>query len=33
MGAFSHARLTQALFGGVTHRMLANSPLPLILGQ
>jgi nucleotide-binding universal stress UspA family protein len=33
MGAFSHGRLTEALFGGVTRRMLATSSLPLVLGH
>ncbi|MDF0543886.1 universal stress protein [Sphingobium sp. H39-3-25] len=33
MGAFSHNRLVEALFGGVTRRMLSTSKLPLILGH
>ncbi|WEK43208.1 MAG: universal stress protein [Candidatus Sphingomonas colombiensis] len=31
MGGFSHLRLTEALFGGVTRSMLANSPIPVFL--
>ncbi len=33
MGAYSHARLRETLFGGVTRRMLTESPVPLILGH
>jgi nucleotide-binding universal stress UspA family protein len=33
MGAFSRSRLVEALFGGVTRRMLGNSKLPLVLGH
>lgn len=33
MGAYSHARIRESLFGGVTRRMLAESPVPLILGH
>lgn len=33
MGAYSHARIRESLFGGVTRRMLRESPVPLILGH
>lgn len=33
MGAYSHARIRESLFGGITRRMLAESPVPLILGH
>jgi nucleotide-binding universal stress UspA family protein len=33
MGAYGHGRLTEALFGGVTRRMLAESSIPLVLGH
>lgn len=33
MGAYSHARIRENLFGGVTRRMLAESPVPVILGH
>ncbi|PTQ11694.1 universal stress protein UspA [Sphingomonas oleivorans] len=33
MGAFGHARMAEALFGGVTRRMLGSSKLPLVLGH
>lgn len=33
MGAFSRGRIAEALFGGVTRRMLRNSRIPLILGH
>lgn len=33
MGAYSHARIRESLFGGVTRRMLAESKVPLILGH
>jgi nucleotide-binding universal stress UspA family protein len=33
MGAFSRSRLVEALFGGVTRKMLSSSKLPLILGH
>lgn len=33
MGAFSRGRITEALFGGVTRRMLASGGIPLILGH
>lgn len=33
MGAYSHARIRESLFGGVTRRMLAESTVPLILGH
>lgn len=31
MGAFGHSRLREVLFGSVTHRMLANASVPLLL--
>jgi nucleotide-binding universal stress UspA family protein len=33
IGAYGHSRLRESLFGGVTRRMLAESPVPLILGH
>lgn len=33
MGAFSHSPLREAIFGGVTRRMLAKSELPLFLAH
>lgn len=33
MGGYSHSPIAEALFGGVTRRMLAHSSLPLILGH
>lgn len=33
MGAYGHARLQERLFGGVTRRMLSESPVPIILGH
>lgn len=33
IGAYSHARIRESLFGGVTRRMLTESPVPLILGH
>lgn len=33
MGAYGHGRLTEALFGGVTRRMLGESGIPLVLGH
>lgn len=33
MGAFGHSRLREALFGGVTRRLLRESPIPLILAH
>ena len=33
MGAYGHSRLRERLFGGVTRRMLAESPVPLLLGH
>ncbi len=33
MGAYGHSRVRETLFGGVTRRMLADSPLPLVLGR
>jgi nucleotide-binding universal stress UspA family protein len=33
MGGFSHSRFVEALFGGVTRRMLLESPIPLFLAH
>jgi len=33
MGGFGHLRLTEALFGGVTRTLLAESPVPLFLAH
>ena len=33
MGGFSHPRFVEALFGGVTRRMLSESPIPLFLAH
>jgi nucleotide-binding universal stress UspA family protein len=33
MGAYGHSRLREALFGGVTRRMLTDSEIPLLLGH
>jgi len=33
MGGFSHSRFREALFGGVTRRMLDESPIPLFLAH
>jgi len=33
MGAFGHSRALQAMFGGVTRTMLAQSPVPLLLAH
>lgn len=33
MGGFGHARLREALFGGVTRAMLTSSPVPLFLAR
>lgn len=33
MGAFGHGRLHEAVFGGVTRRMLTDSPVPLLLAH
>lgn len=33
MGAYSHCRTREALFGGVTRRMLTESPVPLFLAH
>jgi nucleotide-binding universal stress UspA family protein len=33
MGAYGHSRLREALFGGVTRRMLTSSDVPLILAH
>jgi nucleotide-binding universal stress UspA family protein len=31
MGAYGHSRLAEAIFGGVTKRLLDESPVPLFL--
>jgi nucleotide-binding universal stress UspA family protein len=33
MGGFGHSRLKEAVLGGVTRRMLCNSPVPLFLAH
>ncbi|NLS25396.1 hypothetical protein S2M10_03610 [Sphingomonas sp. S2M10] len=33
MGGFGHSRFLEAAFGGVTRRMLAESPIPLVLAH
>ena len=33
MGAFGHSPLREAIFGGVTRRMLERSPLPLLIAS
>lgn len=33
MGAFGHGRMAEAVFGGVTRRMIEAASLPLILGR
>jgi nucleotide-binding universal stress UspA family protein len=33
MGGFSHSRFVEALFGGVSRRMLKESPIPLFLAH
>ncbi|WP_404712573.1 universal stress protein [Sphingomonas sp. MMS24-J13] len=33
MGGFGHARFAEALFGGVTRRMLSESPVPVLLAH
>lgn len=33
MGGFSHSRFVEALFGGVTRRLLSESPIPLFLAH
>jgi nucleotide-binding universal stress UspA family protein len=33
MGGFGHSRFTQALFGGVTRKMLTESPIPVFLAR
>lgn len=33
MGGFGHHRMTEALLGGVTRRMLTKSPIPLFLAH
>lgn len=33
MGGFGHSRFLEAVFGGVTRRLLAESPVPLVLAH
>jgi nucleotide-binding universal stress UspA family protein len=33
MGGFGHRRFVEALFGGVTRRMLTKSPVPVFLAH
>ncbi len=33
MGGFGHGRVTEALFGGVTRKMLSASPVPLLIAH
>jgi nucleotide-binding universal stress UspA family protein len=33
MGGYGHSRVREALIGGVTRRMLSESPVPLVLGH
>lgn len=33
MGGFSHSRFVEAVFGGVTRKMLGQSPIPLFLAH
>lgn len=33
MGAYTHSRLRQTLFGGVTHHVLEHAPLPLFMAR
>ena len=33
MGGFGHARLVEAVFGGVSQQMLGESPVPLVLAH
>jgi len=33
MGGFSHSRFVEAVFGGVTRKMLSQSPVPLFLAH
>ena len=33
MGGFGHPRFIEALFGGVSRRMLKESPIPLFLAH
>jgi nucleotide-binding universal stress UspA family protein len=33
MGAFSKSRVRETLFGGVTKRMLKESPIPLLIAH
>jgi nucleotide-binding universal stress UspA family protein len=32
-GAYGHSRMRQMLFGGVTRGLLADAPLPILLGH
>jgi nucleotide-binding universal stress UspA family protein len=33
MGAYGHSRVREAVLGGVTRRMMQESPVPLLLGH
>ncbi|MEA3390942.1 universal stress protein [Sphingobium sp. CCH11-B1] len=33
MGAYGHGRLRETVFGGVTHRLLRDTPIPLLLAH
>ena len=33
MGAYSHSRIGEYVFGGVTRTMIAESTIPLLLGR
>lgn len=33
MGGYGHSRLTEAVFGGVTHDMIRNASLPLLMAH
>ena len=33
MGAYEHAKFAEDLFGGVTHSILANAKIPLLLAH
>lgn len=33
IGAYGHSRLRESLFGGITRQLLAESPVPLLLGH
>lgn len=33
MGAYGHSRVRESLFGGVTRRMLGDSPVPLLIAH